>query len=141
MSKIAYYKLNTVASVFYDPKNKLKITTGIPGKTDNVTKTTKDAARSGHIIVISENEYNKMMEALPAATRAAVEKDLPKLVVVKKVVKPDDEDDEDEEDDETDLRAGLLERLETLEMSKKELKKVSAFSDEDLEEYLIKNEA
>ena len=74
MSKLNYYKLSSSASVFYDPKSKLKVTNKVPGKVADRTESIKAAMRSGHIIAITETEYDKMMGKLPEATQKVVNK-------------------------------------------------------------------
>ena len=152
MSKINYYKLSEASSIFYDPKNRLKITKGIPAKASDLTKKTKDAIRSGHIIVISESEYNTMMDKLPELTKKAALKEqstvvgtkkkeeIKKPVVVEEEDKDEEESDQDDNDQDEEEREGLMERLKDLDLSKKEYSRVSKFSDADLKEYLEDNE-
>lgn len=107
MSKIFYYKLSKTASVFFDPKSRMKVTNGVPSKTAVQTPTIKNATKAGHIIEISEQEYTKALSLLPKATQVAVEKEQSKLIPAVKAskLKPEEaveEPEEDEEEAETD---------------------------------------
>lgn len=137
MAKTLFYKLGLLASVFYDPKNKLKITNGVPGKTNERTKETIKAEQNGHIVSISENEYNQLLEELPEATRDAVVKEQannkPKpLGKTKKDLIVGEEDD----DEEAGERKELFEKLEGYEISKKEKKRLESLTTEELKDYI-----
>ena len=149
MARTKFYKLGEKASMFYDLKNTLKVTRGVPGRTNNVTKTTMDGSRSGHIIEINEQEYDNMMAKLPEGTRKAILKDQKSANKEKpKAAEPEKDDkkigveDEDEDKEEnSEERTALLERLGKLELSKKEKKKALAMDDEDLGEFLDEKES
>lgn len=153
MARTKYYKLGTTASVFFDPRNNLKVTKGVPSKTNQPSKNTLGAARAGHIIEISETEYNEMMGKLPEKTKAAVEKEQklnikptkPAKEEPKKKVEDEDEDeDEDEQDDnkanENLRRENLLKRLKALKLKDSKFEKIAKKSNDDLELYLEQNE-
>lgn len=148
MAKTFYYKLNTKASVFYDPTSKLKLTNKIPGTCTERSKKVRAAAAGGHIIEIGEAEYTRMMEALPPATKEAIKKETPAPKAVKKEepkkkVEEDEADEEEEDEDdggEQTHREKLESRLDALKLKKKEFTRVLAMNDTDLEEYLQDNE-
>ena len=138
MAKTLFYKLGLMASVFYDPKNKLKITQGVPGKTNEKTRDTQHAERNGHIIPISEGEYNEMLDELPEATKEAILKEQssykPKPIgKTKKDISSEEGEGDDENDDE---RKELFEKLSGFEISNKEMKRLKALPTDELKEYV-----
>ena len=147
MSRIKYYKLAGQASMFYDAKSTLKVTNGVPGKTDNPTKGIKDAVRGGHITEINEGTYSEMMNKLPDGTKKAILKEQksailgkPEASKEKEKEKDEDEEEEKDEDEEEEKRENLEKRVKDLNLSKKETKRVMGMDDEDMEEYLKDNE-
>lgn len=134
MAKTFYYKLSQSSSIFYDAKNKLKVTKGVPGKTTEKSKQTLNAIRNGHIIEISESEYNSMLSSLPELTQKALKIELKK---------PNEQiiTEEDNNEFENLKRDNLIARLDEFELTKKQRKEALALSDEDLELYVEKLEA
>ncbi len=73
MAKMRYFKLGPKASAFYDSKSKLKINHLVPGRVlDKLSKSVDVARTTGHITEIEKSEYDKMINALPSATKKAV---------------------------------------------------------------------
>ncbi len=75
MSQNFYYKLSKTASVYFDPKSRMKVTSKVPSRTNVKTLGIKNATKSGHIIEISKAEYDKLIALLPKATQVTSEKE------------------------------------------------------------------
>lgn len=119
--KETYYKLsNEKASLFACTKTGLKVTQFHPGKATEISKKMKAALRHGHIIKISESEYDSMLDK----TKNMGNKPTSESKIVLEV----------------DEREDLLNRLRALELSKSEFTKISKKNNEALLEYLELNE-
>ena len=162
MAKIKHYKLGDKSSIFFDSKSKLKVTKGVPGKTDNfTTNKIKEAIANGHIIEISPEEFETMLSKLPPSTAKAIrseQKDKASISVKPTTLISDTEidndiendntdeendneiDNEDEDNDNThDEREALLKKLKKV-ASKKNFEKFSQKSNDDIKRYLADNE-
>jgi hypothetical protein len=106
--------------MFYCTTSGIKIVKGRPIGTDMMTKRMDTAKRNGHIVEISEQEYNDAWAKIKESEKKA-------------------SSGESEEEDDS-KREALLERLKALKFNTREFNKVSKLSDEEIEEYLESNE-
>ena len=83
-----YYKLGVKALSFFDPKTGLSLSPNTPGMvTAKTSKRINDAKQGGHIVPISEKEYNDMMAALPKDAAVNTSESPKVKQVIKEVIK------------------------------------------------------
>lgn len=140
-----YFKLGKHASVFSDNANGMKVTKNVPGSTIKPdSKLTKEAASNGHIIPISKDEFDEMINALsPGMKKAALKEQGLTDADFESADAGSGGGKSDEDEDEADaaVRAELLERLKKIQMTKSKRKEVEALPTGELKAFVEEEES
>lgn len=145
MAKFTYYKLNKKATMFYCPVSRLKVVKNCPGKLDiRPSKKVDIACTQGHIIPISKEDYNELMEVhnenIEKAHELSREKRAEKAKILElipeKKVAPKAEEVEDEDEDEDEKKS--LKKMNRDELEE-EVKELEDITEEKIEEVMEGN--